>query len=205
MTGCGASPPLGAVNIVAGSGGPSSLYGKPKWQMGVTGMANDNQRDQPDVSLFASPGFDGTGYVYCQSDATISGLRTCDLNASSGVLDFGIVGGTSASAPAFAGIMALVNQYQPAHGGTNRQGNANYVLYALAKKAGASCTSSATEPAGCIFNDVTKRNSFLPTAPPGVGKNSVPCQGGSLDCSVSTAGSNGVLVDPSHTTTQAGA
>ncbi len=31
----------------------------------------------------------------------------------------------------------------------------------------------------------------------------MPCQGGSLNCSVSTAGSNGVLVDPSHTTTEA--
>ena len=171
--------------------------------MGVAGMPNDNHRDQPDVSLFASAGFDGTGYVYCQSDQTISGVRTCDLNANNGFLDFGVVGGTSASAPAFAGIMALVNQYQAAHGGTNRQGNANYVLYALAKKAGASCTSSATEAAGCVFNDVTKGNSFLPTGLPGVGTNSVPCQGGSLNCSVSTAGNTGVLVDPSHTTTEA--
>jgi len=203
LTGCGASAPNGSVNIVAGSGGASSLYGKPKWQMGVTGVPNDNHRDQPDISLFASPGFDGTGYVYCQSDRTISGGRTCDLNASSGILDFGIVGGTSASAPAFAGIMALVNQYQAAHGGTNRQGNANYVLYALAKKAGASCTSSTTEAAGCVFNDVTKGNSVLPTGAPGVGTNSVPCQGGSLNCSVSTVGSRGVLVDPSHTTTEA--
>jgi len=203
LTGCGASAPNGSVNIVAGSGGASSLYGKPKWQMGVAGVPNDNHRDQPDISLFASPGFDGTGYVYCQSDRTISGAATCDLNASSGILDFGVVGGTSASAPAFAGIMALVNQYQAAHGGTNRQGNANYVLYALAKKAGASCTSSATEAAGCIFNDVKKGNSVLPTGAPGVGTNSVPCQGGSLNCSVNTAGSNGVLVDPSHTTTEA--
>jgi len=203
LTGCGAGAPNGSVNIVAGSGGASSLYGKPTWQMGVAGMPNDNHRDQPDISLFASPGFDGTGYVYCQSDQTISGARTCDLNASNGFLDFGVVGGTSASAPAFAGIMALVNQYQTAHGGTNRQGNANYVLYALAKKAGASCTSSATEAAGCVFNDVTKGNSSLPTGLPGVGTNSVPCQGGSLNCSVSVAGNNGVLVDPSHTSTEA--
>jgi hypothetical protein len=203
LNGCGPTAPNGSVNIVAGSGGPSSLYGKPMWQMGVAGMPNDNQRDQPDISLFASAGFDGTGYVYCQSDQTLSGVRTCDLNANNGILDFGVVGGTSASAPAFAGIMALVNQYQAAHGGTNRQGNANYVLYALASKAGASCTSSATEAAGCVFNDVTKGNSLLPTGLPGVGTNSVPCKGGSLNCSASVAGSNGVLVDPSHTTTEA--
>src|SRR6266446_2983138 len=204
LTGCGASAPNGSVNIVAGSGGASSIYGKPKWQMGVAGMPNDNHRDQPDISLFASPGFDGTGYVYCQSDQTISGSPTCDLNANNGVLNFGIVGGTSASAPAFAGIMALVNQKQATVANpAPRQGNANYVLYALAKKSGASCTSSATEAASCIFNDVTKGNSVLPTGLPGVGTNSVPCQGGSLNCSVSTASNNGVLVDPSHPTTEA--
>ena len=204
LTGCGVNAPIGSVNIVAGSGGASSVYGKPTWQIGVTGVPNDSHRDQPDISLFASPGFDGTGYVYCQSDQTISGARSCDLNASSGVLDFGIVGGTSASAPAFAGIMALVNQKQATTASpAPRQGNANYVLYALAKKAGASCTSSATEAASCVFNDITKGNSFLPTGAPGVGTNSVPCQGGSLNCSVGNAGSNGVLVDPSHTSTEA--
>ncbi len=171
----------------------------------TAGMPNDNHRDQPDISLFASPGFNGTGYVYCQSDYTISGAQTCDLStASSGFLEFGIVGGTSASAPAFAGIMALVNQKQATVANpAPRQGNANYVLYALAKKSGASCTSSATEAASCIFNDVTKGNGVLPTGLPGVGTNSVPCQGGSLNCSVSTASNNGVLVDPSHPTTEA--
>ena len=75
----------------------------------------------------------------------------CDINnVSNGGLDFGIVGGTSASSPTFTGIMALVNQYQAKNGGTNRQGDANYVLYALAKKAAAG-----------VFNDVTKGNSAL--------------------------------------------
>ena len=146
LSGCGTSAPNGSLNIAAGSGGPSSMYSKPKWQLGVTGMPNDNRRDLPDVSLFASPGFDGTGYVYCQSDQTMSGAPTCDItNASNGYFDFGVVGGTSASSPAFAGVMALVNQYQAAHGGTNRQGNANYILYGLAKKTGASCISSVPE------------------------------------------------------------
>lgn len=201
LTGCGATAPSGSVNIIAGSGGPSNVYGKPKWQMGVTGVPIDNRRDQPDVSLFASAGFNGTGYVYCQSDQTISGAATCNINASNGVLDFGVVGGTSVSAPAFAGIMALVNQYQAAHSGTNRQGNANYVLYQLVKNSGASCTSSVTEAASCVFNDVTKGNSILPTGRPGLGTNSVPCQGGSLNCSVISG--NGVLVDPAHTSTEA--
>src|SRR5260370_13610073 len=167
-------------------------------------MPNDNHGDHPDISLFASPGFDGAGYVYCQSDQTISGSPTCDLNANNGVLNFGIVGGTSASAPAFAGIMALVNQKQATVANpAPRQGNANFVLYALAKKAGASCMSSPTEASSCIFNDVTKGNSVLPTGLPGVGTNSVPCQRRSLNCSVATATGNGVLVDPSQPTTEA--
>jgi hypothetical protein len=204
LAGCGSTAPQGSVNIVAGSGGPSSIYAKPKWQIGVAGMPNDSHRDQPDISLFASPGFNGTGYVYCQSDQTISGLRECDLNnISGGSLDFGIVGGTSASTPSFAGIMALVNQYEAGHGGTNRQGNANFVLYALANKAGASCTSGKTEASGCIFNDVSKGNSFLPSGLPGVGTNSVPCKGGTLNCSSALPANNGVLVEPSQTTTEA--
>ena len=189
---------------MAGSGGQSKTYGKPKWQMGVTGMPNDSRRDLPDVSLFASPGFDLTGYIYCQNDQTLTGAPVCDIsNVANGGLDFGIVGGTSASAPAFAGIMALVNQYEASHGGTNRQGNANNILYALAKKAGASCASSATEASTCVFNDVTKGNSSLPTGGAGVGTNSVPCQGGSLNCSVPVGSGTGVLVDPAHTTTEA--
>jgi subtilase family serine protease len=179
LTGCGASAPNGSLNIVAGSGGPSSTYGKPKWQLGVAGMPNDSHRDLPDVSLFASPGFDGSGYVYCQSDQTISGAQECDIsNATSGVLDFGIVGGTSASSPAFAGVMALVDHYQATtQNPAPRQGNANYVLYQLVKKAGASCTSSATEATGCVFNDVTHGNSYVATKyGSSVGTNSVPSQ-----------------------------
>jgi hypothetical protein len=201
LTGCGSSAPNGSVNIVAGSGGQSTVYTKPKWQLGVAGMPNDNHRDQPDVSLFASPGFDGSGYIYCQGDQTISGAPTCDLtNAASAVLDFGIIGGTSASAPTFAGIMAIVNQYQAAHSGSARQGNANYVLYALAKTSGSSCTSSASEAAGCVFNDVVKGNSALTGA---LATISVPCQGGTPSCSMPLSTETGVLVDPSHTTTEA--
>jgi subtilase family serine protease len=48
LSGCGANAIGGSLNIVAGSGGPSSTYGKPTWQMGVAGMANDSHRDLPD-------------------------------------------------------------------------------------------------------------------------------------------------------------
>jgi subtilase family serine protease len=198
LTGCGSSAPQGSVKIVAGSGGPSAIYPKPKWQLGVAGMPNDSHRDQPDVSLFASVGFNGTAYVLCQGDR----IGPCYVN--SGSVSVELVGGTSASAPAFAGVMALVNQKQSnTSNPAPRQGNANNVLYALAKKSGASCTSSPAEAANCLFNDVTKGNSFLPTGKPGVGTNSVPCQAGSLDCSTAIGGGNGVLVDPAHTTIEA--
>ncbi len=217
LTGCSSSAPNGSVNIVAGSGGPSTCstvtavgtctsgYAKPKWQMGVTGMPNDSHRDLPDVSLFASPGFDGTGYLYCQSDNMIDYGQMCDItNATAGTFYFGIIGGTSASSPAFAGVMALVNQYQVAHGGTNRQGNANYVMYQLVKKAGANCTSSASEATGCVFNDVTKGNSYIATKyGSSVGTNSVPCTGGTPNCSATVSTETGVLVEPASPATEA--
>jgi hypothetical protein len=196
FTGCGTTAPNGSINIVAGSGGASKTYAKPKWQMGVSGMPNDNHRDQPDLSLFASPGFTGSGYLFCQADLT--GIPSCNLNSPE--YTFHVIGGTSASAPAFAGVMALLNQYAAAHGGTSRQGNANVNLYALAKKVGASCTSSTTEASGCIFNDVTKGSVRFAG---GIGSNSVPCKGGSPNCSATVTSVTGVLVDPAHTTTEA--
>src|SRR5207245_7741798 len=119
--------------------------------MGVAGVPNDNHRDQPDISLFASPGFEGSGYLYCQADLT--GVQSCDL--STPAYTFHIIGGTSVSAPVFAGMMALVNQYAEAHGGRPRQGNANISLYELAKRSVASCASSVSETARCVFNDVS--------------------------------------------------
>jgi Pro-kumamolisin, activation domain/Bacterial Ig-like domain (group 3) len=199
LNGCGPTAPQGSVNIVAGSGGPSTLSAsKPLWQMGVKGMPNDNKRDLPDVSLFASAGFTGTSYIICQQDRNLSGHPACDLNVGSGYLDFHGAGGTSAAAPAFAGIMALINQKTG-----SRQGNANYVLYALAQKLNASCDASlpaTVTNTACVFYDITKGNSYSVLAP-GVGTNSVPCAGGSPNCSSSTT--NGVLVDPQKTTTEA--
>jgi hypothetical protein len=172
------------LNIVAGSGGASTIYTKPSWQVGYPGVPNDSHRDLPDVSLFASNGFNGSFYIICQRDITSVG--SCNLNELS--FTFQGLGGTSASAPAFAGIMALVDQKMG-----SRQGNANNVLYALAKGPGASCNSnSSTPPAStCTFNDITK------------GNNSVPCAGGTPNCSSMVAGINGVLVETISPTTPA--
>ena len=202
ITGCGASAPQGSLNIVAGSGGASTLYLKPSWQSG-TGVPLDNHRYLPDVSFFASNGFNGTFYILCQSDA--SGAGSCNLN------DFGFTfqgaGGTSISTPAFAGIMALVNQKQvTAQNPAPRQGNANYVLYQLFKKQvnttpALNCNSSSVPASGCTFNDVTHGNSALANS--SVGNNDVPCAGGSTNCSSKTAGTNGVLVTTASPTTPA--
>jgi subtilase family serine protease len=98
-------------NILAGGGGASTIFSKPSWQSGVAGIPTDGARDLPDISLSAA-GHDP--YVLCYEGSCQTGFVAT-------------VFGTSASAPSFAGIMALVNQKTG-----SRQGQANYVLYRLA-------------------------------------------------------------------------
>jgi hypothetical protein len=188
--------------ISAGSGGPSGInggafagYAKPSFQNGVTPA--DGGRDIPDVSLFASTGaVSKSFYVVCQSDQVQQGNPQSCAPGVGGTFSFLGVGGTSASAPSFAGILALIEQSERTlvSGSTGRQGNANFVLYKLAATIGNSCNST-TQPlnplASCVFYDVSK------------GNNSVPCAGGSLNCSSSANGTNGVIVDPNHTNTAA--
>ena len=127
-----------ATTIAGGSGGASSLYTKPAWQTGV-GVPADGVRDLPDVSLYAADGLNYSFYPICAVDGD------CQSPSGSNLIQITGVGGTSAAAPSFAGIMALVNQE---HG---RQGQANFVLYPL----------KTQFPAA--FHDVTN------------GTNSVPC------------------------------
>ena len=179
-----------ANNIVGGSGGPSAIYAKPSWQSGITpsGIAvSDNHRYIPDISLFASDGPQSLSfYLVCQADTIPAGHPpSC---ATSGSFSFGGAGGTSASSPAFAAIMALINQ------NNGRQGNANPVLYKIAATANQSCNSSTTPLTGsatCSFYDITK------------GNNSVPCAANSTNCSSKTAGANGVVVSTASPTTPA--
>jgi hypothetical protein len=149
-----------ATSIAAGSGGASNCafgtynastgatvscsggYAKPSWQTGL----GDSARDIPDVSLFASSGVNGSYYPICANDGD------CQPASSGQTVQIYGVGGTSASTPSFAGIMALVNQKY------GRQGQANTVLYQLAAQFPAS------------FHDVTH------------GTNSVPCETGSTNC-----------------------
>jgi hypothetical protein len=154
----------GQRNIVAGSGGASSIYAKPAFQTSLTPA--DGERDLPDVSLLAGNGFYSALWVVCSdsvADGTGAGSPSPDCTNTGGQFSNGTsftgVGGTSASAPAFAGMLALAVQ---ATGG--RLGQADTVLYQLAK----------AHPS--YFHDITS------------GDNSVPCASGSANC-----GSNGFL------------
>jgi len=187
---------LGPIETVGASGGASHCfslvgttcsgsYPKPAYQLfaGLTGMPADGERDLPDVSLFASAGGPASNsfYVVCEADA-VQGT-SCN---KSGSFSFLGVGGTSASTPSFAGIMALVNQL---HG---RQGNANFVLYKLAQTqftAGTQCsTSGPPNVAACMFNDTT------------AGTIAMPCAKGSLNCTPTGTDTTGVLPGFSSTT-----
>jgi hypothetical protein len=163
-TACGAN-----AGIWAGSGGVSSGnvanggtfagFPKPVWQTGF----GDGFRDVPDVAL-TSAGHDP--YLLC--------LEGSCLPDSTGNFYIYFVWGTSAAAPSFAGIMALVDQQMATLNPTQgpRQGQADYVLYPLAAAQQANtaltglCNGSNTttlpSTASCVFNDVTVGNNAVP-------------------------------------------
>src|SRR5665213_446992 len=118
--------------LVAGGGGASAVYPKPVWQSGP-GVPNDKARDLPDVSFAASADHDGFEFVYAGS--------------------LYVVGGTSASSPLFAGMIALLNQSLASANpkAAAGLGNINPILYRLAQ-----ATSD-------VFHDTV------------FGDNSVPC------------------------------
>ncbi len=179
----GTAAAYGLLSVVGAGGGPSSCtqsngtsasschggYPKPSWQTG-TGVPADGVRDTPDVSLFASAGFFGAFYIVCQQSTDSDG-QPCSLSGPA--YDFAGYGGTSVSSPAFAGVLALVNQKTG-----SRQGNANYALYNLAgqqTKAGIACNSITGSPAAtCVFNDLTTDTTAM------------PCLKGTLNCTVTT-------------------
>jgi hypothetical protein len=148
-------------NIVAGSGGISSIYPVPDWQ---AGFASGNYRNLPDVSFLAGNGFYGALWGLCTDlDTDSNGNAITDCAAPTTGDDFNLtgVGGTSAAAPAFAGMLALIQQKT----GT-RLGQADYAIYNLAKR-----------KYSTVFHDVT------------TGDNSVNCQAfSSADCVSDTAG-----------------
>jgi len=131
----------------AGGGGVSAYFGKPAWQVG-TGVPADLSRDIPDISLNAASVHDG--YLFCSRGSCTNGYR----NASS---NLNVVGGTSVAAPAFAGILALLEQKL---GTTTGLGNVNPMIYGLAN----------STYYGSVFHDTTS------------GNNNSSCIAGTQDC-----------------------
>ena len=147
------------VDTVGGGGGKSSCttsdgqtssscaggYAKPSWQASVTGIPADGKRDLPDVSFFASNGFLGSAYLVCVSAAGTCTYSDTDENTAQEV------GGTSASTPAMAGVMALINQKAG-----SPQGSPNTELYKLAAtQSYTGCKAeSVTDSTSCYFNDI---------------------------------------------------
>src|SRR5581483_10786676 len=78
----------GNIHFYGTGGGPSVLFAKPAWQSGP-GVPADGARDIPDVSLPASS---NVPYLFVFNGLLYGGS------------------GTSLSSPAFAGIVALLNQ-----------------------------------------------------------------------------------------------
>ena len=135
----------GAGGLLASGGGASIYFPKPTWQS-APGVPDDNARDVPDISFSASGNHDP--YLVVNAN----GQRA--------------TGGTSAGSPAFAGVLALLNQYVVSKGLQSQPGlgNINPELYRLA-----GTTSD-------VFHDITQ------------GDNIVPCAKGSPDCSTGSFG-----------------
>jgi subtilase family serine protease len=117
----------------ATGGGASGFFSKPSFQSGVTPA--DGARDQPDVALLASPNFPGA-FVFE------------DNGSGAGAL--GVVGGTSLSAPTWAGIVDLLVQKS---GG--KVGSINPKVYALASVGQAAAGFHDITTGNNSFNGVT--------------------------------------------------
>jgi kumamolisin len=119
-------------------GGVSTLFDIPPWQRSVADQVaperNTGKRMTPDISAVADP-FTGMKIVLNQQDV--------------------VGGGTSQSAPIWAGLAAVMNQYLLANGG-DLIGDINPLLYRIA--------AGAPLPA---FRDVTLGGNAVDTAGPG--------------------------------------
>ena len=151
--------PGGSDDIVAGGGGLSAVYSLPAWQ---TGFGTAGARNLPDVSFLAGNGFYGAAWGICtdlDTDGSGNPIADCAAGASGNNFNLTGVGGTSAAAPAFAGMLALVEQKAG-----SRLGQADYVLYNL-----------ATSKYATVFHDVTE------------GDNSVSCTATTPDCALNAS------------------
>ncbi len=118
----------GGSGLWSTGGGASTVYAKPAWQS-APGVPSDGSRDVPDVALSAA---DHDGYLGFSAGHEV------------------VFSGTSAAAPSFAGILALVVESTG-----SRQGNANTALYSMAARQYAG-TGAA------VFHDIRSGNNSVP-------------------------------------------
>ena len=118
----------------ATGGGVSTIYSKPAYQKG-SGVPADGRRDVPDVALIAS---DFNPGVFWGSNTGSSAVIKC------------CIGGTSLSAPAWAGIALLIAQLNHA-----RPGPLNPRIYALANAGLAASGFRDVTSGNNSFNGVT--------------------------------------------------
>ena len=133
----------GPLEGAGGGGGVSQQYSLPSWQTGpgVSNQYSNGMRQVPDVSADADP---LTGYAIYDSTSSCSG-QDCWV----------VVGGTSAAAPLWAGLITLANQ-TGAKQGLRPLGFLNPALYRL----GAGTSGPAP------FHDVTAGgNLYYPATP----------------------------------------
>jgi kumamolisin len=140
----------------ASGGGISSLWSMPSWQAGpgvISASSSGNPcgaiagtycREVPDVALDADP---ATGFeIYCTAVAQ-GGSGPCNPNAA-----WISVGGTSAGAPMWAGMIALANE-KSLHDGNFNLGFLNPLLYQIGQNNSGTSYSSD-------FHDVTSGNNY---------------------------------------------
>ena len=144
--------------LSASGGGVSTVFAKPSWQTALTFA--DGHRDVPDVSLNASPAHDGS--LICSQAAVKSNgsnATSCSAGFRDSAGNLSPVGGTSVGAPAFAGIVAILNQATQSGG----LGNINPTLYSLGGTG--------------AFHDITTGNNIVPctSGTPVSGSASIRC------------------------------
>ncbi len=144
-------------HLFASGGGMSTIFPRPVWQSAIS-ITSSNARLVPDVAMSASLAHDP--YFAVEGGLLLS------------------VGGTSAAAPVFAGIVLLLNQYL----GANGLGNINPGLYRLASTSANVCSTTAVT-SKCVFHDITS------------GSNIVPCVAGTTGC---VNGSMGYSAGPGY-------
>jgi subtilase family serine protease len=111
-------------DIVGGGGGISAVYPTPGWQ---SCFGSSTGRSLPDVSFLAGNGLYGAGWGICtnlDTDAKGNPIADCAAGSTGNSFNLTGLGGTSAAAPAFAGMLALLKQKVGA-----RLGQADYALY----------------------------------------------------------------------------